>query len=45
MTSLRKRLNTDECSVASSKWDREFQAVCVARIADRHKNAEIIFRP
>ena len=36
-TTVRKRLNTNGCSVASSKWDREFQAVCAARIADRHK--------
>jgi len=26
-TTVRKRLNTNGCSVASSKWDREFQAL------------------
>ena len=36
-TRVRKRLHTDGCSVASSIWDREFHALCVARIADRHK--------
>jgi len=37
-TRVRKRTYTDGCSVASSIWDREFQALCVARIADRHKH-------